>query len=109
MKRNIFTFDEDDFHIALMHNYKQGKICIFALNEQDVISGNKKVLSENRHFIISDKNSTDNSNIDRKDVLVITSSKDLSYIYRGISQQFPNARVTIMKKPQCKLRFSRII
>lgn len=109
MKRNIFTFDEDDFHIALMHNYKQGKICIFALNEQDVISKNKKVLSEKRHFIISDKNSTDNSNIDRKDVIVTTSSKDLAYIYRGISQQFPNAKVKIIKKPQRKLRLSKII
>lgn len=46
VKRGIFTFDEDDFHIALMHNYKQGKICIFVLNKQDVISGNKYTLSE---------------------------------------------------------------
>lgn len=54
MKGNILTFDEEDFHVALMYNYKQRKICLFALNEQSHAFGFTRTPSEKRSFIVTD-------------------------------------------------------
>lgn len=54
VKRGIFTFDEDDFHIALMHSYKRGKkICLYALNEQNHTIGlTKKQYQKNTGLLL---------------------------------------------------------
>lgn len=99
MKRNIFTFDEDDFHIALMHNYKQGKICIFALNEQSHTTGLTRTLSEKRRFILTDFEQTDQLD-DGEYVIIQMTPQDFNYIRQEISRQFPNAKMKTIKKPR---------
>ena len=97
MKRNILTFNEDDFHIALMYNYKQGKICIFALNEQSHTTGLTRTLSEKRRFILTDFEQTDQLD-DGEYVIIQTTPQDFNYIRRKKSRQFPNAKIKTIKK-----------
>lgn len=96
MKGNILTFDEEDFHVALMYNYKQRKICLFALNEQSHAFGFTRTPSEKRSFIVTDLEETDQLD-DGEYVIIQTIPQDFNYIRRELSRQFPNAKIKTIK------------
>ncbi len=104
MKRNIFVFGEGKFNVALMYNYIEGKVCLFAINESRYICREKRNFEETRTFIISDKIYQDSKF--RNNVIVLTDTDKINIIYKGLKLQFPNADIKKTKRVSRNKRLS---
>ncbi len=103
MKRNIFVFEDGKFDVALMINYIEDKICLFALNECRYLCHEKQNPAEKRTFIISDKIYQNDEF--QNSVIVLTDSDNINVIFRGLKFQFPNAKIKKFKRAS---RFKRL-